>query len=336
MRAKQLKEAIDLCLTANEPLLIVGAPAIGKSQIVDQQARIWLEKQGGGDILLTHPVCEDATAYSGLGFPSDDRTYAKILAYGNLHQMCIAKRPLIVILDDVGQATDSVQSALMQLVEARNVNGVRISEHVHFILCSNRRGDKANVRGIIEPLKSRCVVVSLEVNADDTILHFNNIGMPASLIAFCKFRPNLIHDFKPTTDMINSSSPRGAVKAGKLQLLGIPKSIEFETFRGCQGEQWATEYCAYLRQYRDMPDPELYLNDPTKELPKEESLGYALAAALSAMANKINVEKIYALSMRMDAEYSTFMIFSMIQRDKKMSQSAGMAIWAKKFADYLL
>jgi hypothetical protein len=207
---------------------------------------------------------------------------------------------------------------------------------VRFVLCTNRKGDKASVRGIIEPLKSRCCIVELEVNVDDWCLWANQNGMPPELVAFAKLRPNLLHDFKPTSDLSNSSSPRGFERIGRYMLEGCPKGIEYEMFRGCCGDQLATEFCGFLKNFREMPDPETYINDPKKELPTEESTLYALSAAVAARANKSNVSKIYDLAMRLDAEYSTFMVFSMVQRDKKMAQCSGMAIWSKKFAPYLM
>jgi hypothetical protein len=261
---------------------------------------------------------------------------ATFLPYGNLKMMMDATAMLIVIIDDVGQAPFSVQAAIMQAVRQRAVNGKKISDFVSFILCTNRKGDKAGVQGLIEPLKSRCVIVQLEVSDDDWRIWANNNNLPPELIAFSKLRPNLMHDFKPTSDITNSANPRGWGEVGRLQLMGIPKTIEYEMFQGCCGEQFSAEYCAFLRTYREMPNPEEYIKDTGKELPTDESVLYALASALAHMASKKNLKEIYELAMRLDAEYSTFMIFSMIQRDKLLSQNAGMAVWAKKYAPYLI
>jgi hypothetical protein len=136
--------------------------------------------------------------------------------------------------------------------------------------------------------------------------------------------------------MTNSASPRGYERIGRLMVAGCPKEIETEMFEGCCGSQVATELSGFLRLYRDMPDPEAYINDASKPLPEDESTLYALTAALAARANKTNLPKIYDFAMRLDAEYSTFMVFSMVQRDKKLAQHAGMAVWSKKFAPYLM
>ena len=334
MRAKHLKLAIRTVLSAKKTLTISGPPAVGKTKIAEAVAAQICAEQNGAWMVL-HPVVDDPSDWKGLAFPSDDRLTARFLPYGNLQMMVEAKSLLICILDDVGQSDDMVQAALMQVVEERTINGIKISDFVRFILCTNRKGDKAAVKGVIEPLKSRTVIVNLEVSSDDWIHWANGAGMPPEMTAFIKLRPQLLHDFKPTSDMTNGPSPRGWEAVGRIQLADCPKEIEFELFAGAVGAQASTEYCGFLRNFREMPQPELYLADTSKAFPASESTMYALASTLAYMANKSNVAKIFELSMRMDAEYSTFMIFSMTQRDNRLAQTAGMAIWAKKYAPNL-
>lgn len=334
MRAKHLKEAIRLNIDCRTNLLIVGPPAIGKTKIAELVAEE-VCKECGGTWMILHPCTDDPADWKGLGFPSEDRKSACFLPYGNLLAMTKAEKMLIVIIDDVGQSFDSVQAAIMQVVEERRINGVTISDHVRFVLCSNRKGDKAGVKGIIEPLKARCAMVDLEVSTDDWLLWANGAGMPPELTGFIKLRPQMLHDFKPTTDMTNSASPRGWERVGKHMLHGMSKEIEYEIFKGSCGEQAATEFSGFLKVFRELPDPEQWIKDPTKPLPTEEHVIYALTSALAYMANKSNVEKIYELAMRLDAEFSTFLVFSMVQRDPKLAQNKGMATWAKKFAPYL-
>jgi len=335
MRPKDLKAALRLTIQTRQNLLIVGAPGTGKTEISEQVAAEVAREQGGNWMVL-HPVCDDPSDWKGLGFPSLDRETANFLPYGNLKTMLEAQALLVVIIDDVGQAPYSVQAAIMQAVRERTVNGKKISDFVRFVLCTNRKGDKAAVQGIIEPLKSRCIIVHLEVDDDDWRQWANAYGMPPELVAFSKLRPNLLHDFKPSSDIVNSANPRGWGEVGRLQLAGCPKGLEFDLYTGCCGEQFATEYVAFLRTFREMPDPDEYLKDPKKELPANESTLYALASAIAYKANSKNVSQVYDLAMRLEAEYSTFMVFSMIQRDKKLSSNAGMARWAKKYAPYLL
>jgi len=335
MRPKQLKKMIRLAISSDTNLIIKGRPGVGKTEICKQVIEE-VCAEIGGDYLVTHPVMKDPTEYSGLGFPSADRTHAEFLPYGDMVKMTTAEKLLVVLVDDLGQASESTQTALMQVMWGRNVNGKPISEHVRFIACTNERTDKAGVRYVLEPLKGRNCIVGLEVNDDDWREWANGHGMPPELIAFSKLRPQLLFEFKPTTDMTNSNSPRNWARAGQLQVNGLPEEIEFEVFEGCAGEKFAAEYTAFLKAFRDMPEPGEWIKNPNKPMPEKENVRYALAAAVAHMANRKNLDNVFKLAMNMDAEYSTFMVFSMIAKDKSLAESSGMVVWAKKYADYLM
>lgn len=327
MRPKDLTATIKTAIEINENLLIVGAPGIGKTDIVQAVCN-------GYETILLHPVVHDPVNYTG--FPSLQNGKADFIPFGFLRRMIEAEKITVVIIDDLGQAAPAVQASIMQLVLQNNIDGNAISSHCRFILISNRREDKAGVTSIIEPLKGRATIIDLEVNDSDWRQWAVEHGMPPELVAFSKLRPNLLFDFKPTTDMTNSPTPRNWAAIGNWQNAGISKHLEYEIFKGRCGEQFAAEYSAFLRTYRDMPDPELWINDPNKPLPINDSAQYALASALAYLANSKNVNNIYKVAMNMPGELSTFMVYSMVQRDKKLAAAAGMATWAQRYGEYLL
>lgn len=331
MRPRDLQIVIKLAIDNRCNLILSGAPGIGKTEIVKQAI-----KDLGHDSLISHPVTHDPTEYKGLGFPSEDRKSAEFLPYGSLKRMIEAIAPLVVVFDDAGQASTAVQAAMMQVIQERNIDGKKISDHVRFILCTNRKTDKAGVSMMIEPLKGRATIIELDVNDDDWRTWAACNGMPPELLAFSKLRPQMLFDFKPTADMTNSCTPRNWERVGRWQNGGLPKHLEYEVFKGCNGEQFAAEYSAFLKTFRDMPDPTEWITNPGKDLPTEESVKYALAAALSYMANPKNAAAIFSVAMRMDAEFSTFIVYSMINRDKKLSSTPGFITWAQKYGDYLV
>jgi len=85
-----------------------------------------------------------------------------------------------------------------------------------------------------------------------------------------------------------------------------------------------------------MPDPEEWIKNPDKDLPVNDSAQYALAGALAWLADTKNVNNIYKVALNMPGELSTFMVYSMVQRDKKLAAAPGMATWAQRYGEYLL
>lgn len=157
MYAKQLESLLTFMFEENLPVLIKGTPGIGKSDVVAQAAQ-----KIGWPLIISHPVVADPTDYKGLPFAVDG--HAKFLPFGDLEKLLETKTPLIYFLDDLGQATPAVQSAVMQLLLARQINGHKISKEVRFVAATNGRADRANVQGILEPVKSRFAsIVELEI-----------------------------------------------------------------------------------------------------------------------------------------------------------------------------
>lgn len=347
MRPKDLRTVTLTALRSGHNLLIVGPPGCGKTDVMKAAAQEYLDKthNGEGDIHVFHPVCDDQTTYGGLGFPSEDRTYAKMLPYGNLHLLIEAKRETIAIIDDLGQANPQVQAALMQIVQERTINGHHISDFVKFLACTNRKEDRAAVSGIITPLRGRFTIINFETNVPDWVKWANENHMPPALISYIQTHPEMLHEPPQTekkdssrhhaNDITNSFNPRNIAEVGLWMIEGLPLSLEHEIFRGRCGDNWAADFSQYLKIYREMDDPEEYFTNPDKPLPSDPSTAFAVCSELAHRANKKNINGFYAFAMRLDAEYSTFMVFSALQRNKKLSENAGLAPWTAKYAPYL-
>ena len=74
----QLKSLLDALIPRRLPVLITGAPGIGKSDIVEQSAAAT-----GRDPLISHPVVEDPTDSKGLPFTAADGSAARFLPFGD-------------------------------------------------------------------------------------------------------------------------------------------------------------------------------------------------------------------------------------------------------------
>jgi MoxR-like ATPase len=199
MKANDVAQTAEFMVRNNYPLLITGAPGIGKSDIIGQVA-----DRLGFELQVAHPVVSDPTDYKGLPAKIDDET-AGFLPFAELKRLIEADSPLIYFLDDIGQAPNSVQAALMQLLLARQIDGKKISDHVRFIAATNRREDKAGVTGILEPVKSRFKsIIELTVDVDDWIRWAQTANMPMELITFIRYRPELLDGFEASRDIKNS------------------------------------------------------------------------------------------------------------------------------------
>ena len=163
MKPSQLIQFLSSAIQARLPILITGAPGVGKTSISEQVAHLT-----DSDFVVSHPVVEDPTDAKGLPWPDKAGKTATFLPFGELARVLNAKKQTIWMINDLGQATPAVQASYMQWILARRVNNHVLSEHVSIIAATNRRTDRAGVQGLLEPVKSRFAsIVSLETDLDD-------------------------------------------------------------------------------------------------------------------------------------------------------------------------
>ena len=216
MKPSELKNLLAKAFAARLKVLIKGAPGIGKTEIVLQAAA-----QAGAEVVLMHPSVSDPVDFKGLPAISDGK--AEFLPYGQLRKLVEASKPTICFIDDIGQAPHAVQAALMQLIQAREIDGVAISEHVTFCGATNDSSHMAGVTSILEPVKSRWHTI-VELHADDRewARWAQGAKLPEEIIAFILFRGmEALHNFKPTRELSNSPSPRTVTAAAALLAAGI-------------------------------------------------------------------------------------------------------------------
>ncbi|MDD4224325.1 MAG: ATP-binding protein [Candidatus Cloacimonetes bacterium] len=344
MRPKQLAGAIDFALAHRFPLLIEGAPGVGKSAIIEQCCA-----KAGADLVITHPVVSDPTDYKGLPFPAkqtleDGREIdsAKFLPFGDLLKCISATRPTVFFIDDLGQAPALVQASIMQLLLARRINGHEVSDQVVFMAATNGRGDKAAVQGILEPVKSRFAsIIRLEPSVEDWTDWALENGMPALLIAFIQWRQseggNMLHDFRPSADMENSPCPRTVAHVGELINAGCPEDILYEMVKGAAGEKFTAEFIGFMRVFDQLPAIDEIIADPVKaRLPEESSQTYAVVSALGHATTPKNIANIYSYVSRLPVEFRMLYMKLARQKDAAVTGTRTFVDFSLEFGNLVL
>lgn len=334
MKPSQLVTFLKFGIQNKLNILIKGKPGIGKTDTVFQACR----ELNDMELILSHPSVSDPTDYKGLPFPSPDGKEALFLPFGNLNKLIKADKPTVFFLDDLGQAPASVQAAVMQLLLAREIDGHKISDHVAFVAATNRREDKANVNGLLEPVKSRFAsIVELNIETNDWVKWAIQNNMPTELISFIRYRPELLEKFEATKEIENTPTPRTVANVGKMQNAGLIKEIEFEAIKGAAGEAFAAEYTGFLKIFRDLPSIDGIIMAPENAMiPKEPATLAALAGALGARTNEQTIGAIIKYCNRLPGEIGVATIKDGLVRCPKITDTRAFIVWASENADVIL
>ena len=260
------------------PVMLWGPPGVGKSQIVAQVADKHIASIV--DIRLSQMEPSDLR---GIPFKNEHKVEWAIPAM--LPDIEVHGEAGILFIDEITSAPPSVSAAAYQLILDRRLGEYRVPEHWAIVAAGNRQGDRGVSYSMPSPLANRFSHYELEVNIDDWAgwAYQNNID--ERIIAFLRFRPDLLFDFNPEHNPVAFPSPRSwefahralYKFAGKPALL--PGGIE-----ACVGRAAGVELIAFIQSLENLPDIDAIVSGQSQECPDEIDLQYAIASALVTRA----------------------------------------------------
>jgi len=325
MTPATLEKRLAVAFSNNLKILIKGAPGIGKSEIVEAAAR-----RANCDLVIMHPAVSDPTDFKGL--PAIVNSKAEFLPYGQLRKLIEATMPTVAFIDDIGQSPHAVQAGLMQMLQAREIDGQKISDYVTFCGATNDTSHMAGVQSLLEPVKSRWhTIIELTADKMEWIQWAHKKGLREEILAFVSFRGmEVLHNFKPTRDLTNSPSPRTVANAAALFAAGFQ---DMETLGGAAGAGWAAEFLGFLKVYRTLPDPDECIKNPTTaRIPSGEDAAtlFAIAVALSLRATKGNFAAVTTYLKRLPKEHEVFAVRDALARESSLDRTAAFTNWASE------
>lgn len=267
------------CASPTNPVLLVGPPGVGKSARIEQWAA-----ETGRRILIEHPVIAQSVDYRGL--PAVVNGEAVWLPLGGLKEICAPDGPpIVVLLDDVGQAPPAVQAALMQLILARKLGDMHIRDNVTFVLASNRASDRAGVRPMLSALINRVMLIEVKADAMQwASWAITQDDIDPTVAAYARFRTDCFVDKVPDEPMQPYCTPRSLHFMGRLVASGVK---EIEALGGWVGRSVAADYRAYADSVNKLPGIEFLLANPSEVGKiKDHGLLHAVAAMASRYAEK--------------------------------------------------
>ena len=205
MKASHLTRLLTACFPKQLGVAVEGDPGGGKTAVISAAAAACKM-----ELIIEHPSIADPTDYKGLPVMQKDGS-AKFAPIGLIARLLKVTKPTVVFADDFGQAQHATQAAFMQLVHGGRLNDVQLpTDKITWVLATNGTGDRAAVNALLEPVKSRFhTLVRLDVDVTDWVQWaFASGEIAPEVIAFIRFRPELLNKFAPSREFKNCPSPR--------------------------------------------------------------------------------------------------------------------------------
>jgi hypothetical protein len=195
----------------------------------------------------------------------------------------------ILFLDEITSAPPAVSAAAYQLILDRRLGEYDVPRDWAIFADGNRQGDRGVTYSMPAPLANRFSHFEVDTNLDDWVSWAYANGLDERLIAFLRFRPELLFDFDPAHNPVAFPSPRSWEFAhrGLRKFEDHPELLQ-GTLQACVGPAAGIELTAFINSLDQMPDLDAIVAGEEVQVPREIDLQYAVAAALVGRAIRSN------------------------------------------------
>src|SRR5258708_3237741 len=317
MKASSIFDALRILVAARQPVFVWGGPGIGKSAVIRELAEALKVTLQDVRALLLDPV-----DLRGLPFlRSDGRS--KWATPDFLPK----DGEGILFLDELNAASAMVQAACYQLVLDRKLGEYTLPEGWAIIAAGNREADRAVTTRMPTPLRNRFTHVNFEVDVQEWCEWAIQADICAEVIAFIRFKPDLLSAFDRDANAF--PSPRSWEFVSRILKSAPSREIEHELFAGTIGDGAATDFSAFLRTFRDLPNIDAILLNPHREpVPDNAAAQYAVASALAHYSSETNFDRVCTYLERMPTEFSVLCVRDASLKQPAVRNTPGYTKWA--------
>ena len=322
------------------PVMLWGPPGVGKSQMVAQVAA-----KHGAPVIDIRLSQMEPTDLRGIPFRSGDLVEWAIPAMLPDEQRHGASG--ILFLDEITSAAPTVSAAAYQLILDRRLGEYRVPAGWAIFAAGNRQGDRGVTYAMPAPLANRFSHFEVETHLDDWVAWAHAHRIDERIIAFLRFRPELLFDFDPRHNPVAFPSPRSWEFAHRaLHKFGDQAELLLGALQACVGPAAGIEAKAFIDNLGNLPDLDAILRGEPAPVPTETDLQYAVASALVARAlrAKDGPEGSKILGHILDyardfpnREMGVMLVYDMQRAvGERLFKTPQFAPWAKSVADVML
>ena len=260
------------------PVMLWGPPGVGKSDMIRQTG----ERHAAPviDIRLSQMEPSDLR-----GIPFRNGEFVEWAAPAILPDAQRHGAQGILFLDEITSAPPSVSAAAYQLILDRRLGEYQVPAGWAIFAAGNRQGDRGVTYTMPAPLANRFSHFDVDTHLDDWVAWAYQHAIDERVIAFLRFRPELLFDFDPAHNPVAFPSPRSWEFAHRgLRKFDRHPQLLQGALQACVGPAAGIELNAFVNSLDQMPDLDAIIAGEEVAVPTEIDLQYAVAAALVGRA----------------------------------------------------
>jgi len=332
----KLASQLEYAHKINIPVMMHGSPSTSKSKSIEQMCkRLGLELL---DIRLSQREFVDLR-----GIPTVVDKFTEFNPPAELpKQGC---PPTVIFLDEINQADRSTQAASYQLLNDRKLGEYNLPDNVWICAAGNYLTDRAIVNRMGSALNNRVMHLYVLMDVDEWATWALNNKIHTSVIAFIRFSPQHLAEMQSTQDGVQSrlknadafASSRTWEFVSKLMYATDAKiNRVWPLVAGCVGISAGTQFKAYIDYYKDLPDLNDVIKNPTTaRIPDSRQALLAVSIGLSARITEDTFGNILEYMKRAPLEYTTAMVNDALKVNDDLLDYPEIAVWIQTNAEIL-
>ena len=224
------------------PVMLWGAPGVGKSALVAQAA-----KTCGVPMIDLRLSQLEPSDLRGMPYQKDG--WVEWAIPSMLPDVARHGASGVLFLDEINAALPQVAAAAYQLILDRRLGDYRLPLGWAILAAGNRLGDRGVTYAMPAPLANRFTHVELEPSIEDWLAWAQQAAVDARLQGFLRQRPDLLMVFPERANQYAFPSPRSWAFADRaLRKFADEHDLLEVALIACVGEVAGLLFMAYLQQ----------------------------------------------------------------------------------------
>lgn len=316
-------------LVANQSVLLIGDPGIGKSSIMRKVAadlNMPLHTLLGATL--------DPTDIGGLPVKAEHNGKTHVVRLPLKMISDLSESPGLLFLDEISAAPGPVQAALLRLILDRVAGDVELHPDTRIVAAANPPEQAPAGFELSAPLMGRLCVIHFRPAESEILRFFRSLGDDDSaerdegevFSAIADASPDMLEVDIPkaaATGGMQWGSPRSWERAVRMRAaftkMGLdPDSDEaFHAVAGSVGQSRAAAYYGVRRLIGQLPSVEEIVKDPEgAKVPERKDLQVAAVGLMPRIA-KANLWAAYIYAMRLMKEYALASHRTLMEQNNK-------------------
>ena len=246
MNLREFRECVEFNIEhgIRHAVLGLGAPGVGKSQIIKQ-----IGDKYGYKVIDLRLAQMSEVEIGGLIYPNEDRTKTRWLSPEVLPDEERDGEKTILLLDEITSCPKRVQVAAYQLILDRRVGQYTLPEGTFVIGLGNREDDDGVYIRLAGPLADRFEILYIDVDfkvwKNDYAIPF---GIHSYVLNYLNFKPTALHTQKDDPDSMVFATPRSWERVSDIlkKNSDLTNPVVVHKIAGNIGEAETAQFVAFI------------------------------------------------------------------------------------------